>query len=673
MTLEEAKKYADSFNSKTITKEATQSIINAYQNIMNSSAVGSAEYNEAQRAYNGWAKASNLTDKTSYALSTPVYQDTSPAVAQAYTRDAATGTIYNADGNVYSQPSIYNAYGQNGALAKSEAAKATGALDATTRKALEGIASWSNPEYVEYAKSLAGGDPEKLKSIESDYNAAILAAQELKYWNSLNKLGALDLSSIYNAYKNKISTIDSQLKRNEELIAQQRQDAIMSAYANYDRSKSTYGQNAERLANLGLSNSGYSDYLTGVAYSGMIGGLQNADVNANEALQKAYYTADQAKLKAATERDADIAAAKQAYQSKVASLIGLVASSEVDKSTISLYADLLGISPEDVATLTDLGTEVEGNKAKTELDSYFNSNGIYNEDGTMKYLTEEEIRTKAEQAGYSEDEINELVADNNKLVEDANKARFNELASMLNTSMTYETIDKEVGLTPEEKAGLKKELDKLRVEELKAAIKSEGGKYGDIPSLDELKEKEEISEDAYQEAYFEKALSWIEGIDNASEVEEGTEELNRLLHWGKISQKDYDNLKKYLYSKAITEVDNRRFSVDIRGNAATVEFGGKKYDVNLKEASGKAKKFLENVEAKNKTIVEYNNALYLYADGHWRVIGENIEAQPNYNYDQKGHFTTSSNYDSAIELKAALTREANAGYSAKITKPTHQQ
>jgi hypothetical protein len=55
------------------------------------------------------------------------------------------------------------------------------------------------------------------------------------------------------------------------------------------------------------------------------------------------------------------------------------------------------------------------------------------------------------------------------------------------------------------------------------------------------------------------------------------------------------------------------------------------------------------------------------------VIGEIIKAQTNYNYDQKGRFTTSSNYNSAIELKTALTREANAGYSAKITKPTHQQ
>ena len=50
---------------------------------------------------------------------------------------------------------------------------------------------------------------------------------------------------------------------------------------------------------MGLTNSGYSDYLGGVAYSSMVGGVQDAHKTANEAIERAYYNASQQKAEAA--------------------------------------------------------------------------------------------------------------------------------------------------------------------------------------------------------------------------------------------------------------------------------------------------------------------------------------------------------------------------------------
>ena len=118
--------------------------------------------------------------------------------------------------------------------------------------------------------------------------------------------GGGDTGSGYSSSGNAQSAYDAQLKAIEEqrayaekLAEQARQEAIKNAYINYDRSLSTYGQNAERLAQMGLTNSGYSDYLDGVAYSSMVGGVQDAHKTANEAIERAYYNASQQKAEAA--------------------------------------------------------------------------------------------------------------------------------------------------------------------------------------------------------------------------------------------------------------------------------------------------------------------------------------------------------------------------------------
>lgn len=79
----------------------------------------------------------------------------------------------------------------------------------------------------------------------------------------------------------------------EEWIATQknnaatsRDSAISDAQTMYQRSKSEYGNKAEALRNMGLTGSGYSDYLNGQAYAQMQGAIANANA------QKASTIAD---------------------------------------------------------------------------------------------------------------------------------------------------------------------------------------------------------------------------------------------------------------------------------------------------------------------------------------------------------------------------------------------
>jgi hypothetical protein len=67
--------------------------------------------------------------------------------------------------------------------------------------------------------------------------------------------------------------------RQQKAIEDQRQKSIIDANNAYKTGLALYGANAERKASMGLSESGYSEYLTGKAYA-----TQRADINAANSL-----------------------------------------------------------------------------------------------------------------------------------------------------------------------------------------------------------------------------------------------------------------------------------------------------------------------------------------------------------------------------------------------------
>ena len=226
-----------------------------------------------------------------------------------------------------------------------------------------------NPDSLSYKASVAAygqkndtvtATPPKAKKEEKEEtdNSAILDAFK-------NAYGSVTANA-ESQYKNQLAAIEEQRKYAEQLAEQARQEALKNAYANYDRSLSTYGQNAERLAQIGLSNSGYSDYLTGVAYSNMIGGVQGAHADANEAIERAYYNAQQSKFDAADTYYNRLTDAQNTYQDRLVSLLSGVGSGEIDGTTAQAIANTYSLGDDALTMIGNVANAYKAAAGETE-------------------------------------------------------------------------------------------------------------------------------------------------------------------------------------------------------------------------------------------------------------------------------------------------------------------
>ena len=103
-------------------------------------------------------------------------------------------------------------------------------------------------------------------------------------------------------YKELLDKINAQIDQNKQNALQQaeseRERAVIDARSSYEQNKATYGANAERLAAMGLSGSGYSDYLNQQAYATQRAETQNANAQAEATKVAAEKQANSDKLNA---------------------------------------------------------------------------------------------------------------------------------------------------------------------------------------------------------------------------------------------------------------------------------------------------------------------------------------------------------------------------------------
>ena len=93
---------------------------------------------------------------------------------------------------------------------------------------------------------------------------------------------------------------DRQLEESNAIAEQARQRAIVDANSSYQQNLAGYGANAEAMANMGLTGSGYSDWLNASAYAQNRGDVQAANAQSETAKREAKYIADQTKNQADT-------------------------------------------------------------------------------------------------------------------------------------------------------------------------------------------------------------------------------------------------------------------------------------------------------------------------------------------------------------------------------------
>ena len=103
-------------------------------------------------------------------------------------------------------------------------------------------------------------------------------------------------------YKEQLDKLNAQIEQNKQNALQQaeseRERAVIDARSSYEQNKATYGANAEQLAAMGLSGSGYSDYLNQQAYATQRAETQNANAQAEATKLTAEQQANADKLNA---------------------------------------------------------------------------------------------------------------------------------------------------------------------------------------------------------------------------------------------------------------------------------------------------------------------------------------------------------------------------------------
>lgn len=107
-------------------------------------------------------------------------------------------------------------------------------------------------------------------------------------------------------YSQSVKAAEDQKKATVEASNLARQRSIADANSSYAKSLATYGQNAEKLASMGLSGSGYGEYLTAGAYANNRAAVQSANAQDLATQKEALYQEGAAKQNALSKYYSDM-------------------------------------------------------------------------------------------------------------------------------------------------------------------------------------------------------------------------------------------------------------------------------------------------------------------------------------------------------------------------------
>lgn len=219
-------------------------------------------------------------------------------------------------------------------------------------------------------------------------------------------------------YKEQLDKLNAQIEQNKQNALQQaeseRERAVIDARSSYEQNKATYGANAEQLAAMGLSGSGYSDYLNQQAYATQRAETQNANAQAEATKLAAEQQANSDKLNAelsyaenmqdnaeklAQYQQQKAEEAKAEEEQKKAYYASLLASANTGKYTSEQIASLgaqYGLDEEQISQLQAAVESYEQQKYTdnyaTILDQMLSELPYYNDDN--KLVIKEQDRNK---------------------------------------------------------------------------------------------------------------------------------------------------------------------------------------------------------------------------------------------------------------------------------------
>ena len=369
-------------------------------------------------------------------------------------------------------------------------------------------------------------------------------------------------------YKEQLDKLNAQIEQNKQNALQQaeseRERAVIDARSSYEQNKATYGANAEQLAAMGLSGSGYSDYLNQQAYATQRAETQNANAQAE-----------------ATK----LAAEQQANSDKLNAELSYAENMQGNAEKLAQYQQ----------------QKAEEAKAEEEQKKQYYA-ALLTSANTGEY-TSEQIASLGAQYGLDEAQISQLQAAADKYKSDQQSLSYTEALQMISDygadlDVSYLETLLNTGSVSQE------QYDQLMAQYSKELIESGDLANEDTDKIDDLHQSGQISEEDYdkQKEQWNSQIDTSDAFFNSGSMSasEAKKQLDKILNneWTsdenkKALQKTYDSLYKVVTndvrfnndggwwifgSTDMDDVGNNFSLIDNSGFKYRVESGGKVTD-----------------------------------------------------------------------------------------------
>lgn len=373
-----------------------------------------------------------------------------------------------------------------------------------------------------------------------------------------------------------------QRQQAEQNAEKERERSVVDARSSYEQNKATYGAQAETLANMGLTGSGYSDYINAQAYANQRAETQNANANAEQTKNNANYVANNAKLEIEQNAGQSNLSAETTYAENMANNDAAIAQYKQQK-------------------------EEEKKSAYSELLNYAN-NGTYDS---------EQLKSLADKYGLSEADINNLTGaaetyKNNKYKENYANALDNiaQYGSQLDNNYLDNMYKMDL-ISKEQYEELKSQLSNKIKEDMDNSISS-GDATGEsiqatIDNVEKYFSEGKITTEQRQSIYNNYVKSSVSGVmeknygDNYTQkikdCVNANKEIDELYKAGKLSKSDYDSIKQTLNAKSKSSCNGgwyvqglgsgrKNDDIDITIGSSKRKGNGKEYDLKCGNAIG---------------------------------------------------------------------------------------
>ena len=397
-------------------------------------------------------------------------------------------------------------------------------------------------------------------------------------------------------YKEQLDKLNAQIEQNKQNALQQaeseRERAVIDARSSYEQNKATYGANAEQLAAMGLSGSGYSDYLNQQAYATQRAETQNANAQAE-----------------ATK----LAAEQQANSDKLNAELSYAENMQGNAEKLAQYQQ----------------QKAEEAKAEEEQKKQYYAT-LLTSANTGEY-TSEQIASLGAQYGLDEAQISQLQAAADKYKSDQQSLSYTEALQMISDygadlDVSYLETLLNTGSVSQE------QYDQLMAQYSKELIESGDLANEDTDKIDDLHQSGQISEEDYnkQKEQWNSQIDTSDAFFNSGSMSasEAKKQLDKILNneWTseenkKALQKTYDSLYKVVQNDVKFNNDGGWWIFgstdmgDVGNNFSLIDNSGFKYRIESGgEVTDTAIKSLAN-DVADGSIFGVRNQIYYKKDG----------------------------------------------------------